>query len=409
MQEINFNVNQLNFEKARLKFNPFPTTALPEENPSITADRDIAVEKFVQIVNNLQNNHKSSVAVFVGDWGSGKSHLLRVCNTAVREKLYTTEGGVFPILIRSPGRSMLDFLNEIFLGISRARLTQLSNQIVKRYIETNRQTVQHLVLRNYKQKFSEGKYMLDELLEEIQIIDLFKKIRRDLPITLQDEDLFYAILFLSQVSSRIRSWSWIAGSKLSSDDKKRLNIMGDNDGNRKAKAMLKDLVQIILHAGYDSTIIFIDEFENIATVPSNQRKIFQDDLRDVIDEFNEVALIVAVTPSVWQQFEEQTTALTRRLRSNLVQLTKFGNGEIKELLEKYLKKARIEDNTSIESFPNCELKFVPFTNDAIELILKESQGIVSNILEDCKKCLDVFIVSDEEEISETLVKKTLDY
>ena len=410
MQEINFNTNQLNFKKARLKFNPFPSTALPEESPSITADRDVAVEKFIQIVNNLRNNRESSVAVFVGDWGSGKSHLLRVCNTAVQKKLYTTDGGVFPILTRSPGRSMLDLLKEIFSGIDRARLIQLSNQIIENYIKKNKQTVQNLVLRDYKQKFNEGKYKLDELLEEIQIIDLFKKIRKDLPIALQDEDLFYAILFLSQASSRIRSWSWIMGSTLSRDDKKHLNIVGNNDDNRKAKIMLKDLVQIILHVGYGSVIIFIDEFENIATVPSNQRKIFQDDLRDTIDEFHEVALIVAITPNVWQQFDEQTTALTRRLRSNLVLLTKFGNNEIKELLEEYLKKARIEDKTNTEkSFPSCEPKFVPFTNDAIELILKDSEGVVSDILEDCKKCLDDFIVSDEEEISETLVKKTLDY
>ncbi len=410
MQGINFDENVVSFEKAHLRFNPFPSTALPEENPSITADRNEAVEKFVHIINNLRNHHESSVAVFVGDWGSGKSHLLRVFNTAIQDKLFTANGGVFPILVRSPGRSMLDFLKEVFSGLNRARMTQLSNQIIEKYIEENKKKVEPLVLRDFKQKFNDEKYKLEDLLEQIEIIDFFKMIRKDLPITLHDEDLFYSILYLSQVSSRIRAWSWIMGSTLSRDDKNRLNVLNNNDDNKKAKIMLRDLVQIIIYVGYSSAVIFIDEFENIATVPSNQRKIFQDDLRDIIDEFNKnVALIVAITPTVWKQFEEQTTALTRRLRSNLLQLKKFGDDDIKELIKGYLKKARISKETIKikEEFPDCDPALAPFTNESIDLILSDSEGIVSEILEGCKKCLDDFVNSEEKNISQTLVEKTL--
>ena len=408
MEEINFETSTRDFTKACLKFNPFPTTAIPEENPSITADRDEPREKFISIVNNLRVNRTPSVSVFVGNWGSGKSHLLRVFNTAVQKKLSNIENGVFSVLIRTPGRSMLDFLKEVFSGINRTRMIQLSNQIILEYIKKNKSKVEPLVLRNYKQKFNDDNYKLDDLLEEIQINNLFKMIRNDFIINLNDEDLFYAILFLSQTSSKILAWSWIMGGTLSRSDKMKLNIGGNNDDNRKAKIMLIDLVNIILHTGYGSIIFFIDEFENIGTITANQRKIFQDDLRDIIDEFDSgTALVMAITPNVWEQFQGQTTALTRRMRSNVTILEKFNNDDIKELLQKYLKTARINDKDIPRLFPNCNPTFAPFTNSAIESILEDSEGNVSDILEDCKKCLDVFINSDEREISKKIIEKTL--
>ena len=97
MKNIKFDETPKDYSKAFLKQNPFPSTALPEENPRITADRKNAIEKFVHIINNVRHKGESTVAVFIGDYGSGKSHILRVFNTNVLEKLFISEKNVINV------------------------------------------------------------------------------------------------------------------------------------------------------------------------------------------------------------------------------------------------------------------------------------------------------------------------
>lgn len=71
MKDIDFEIENKEFQKAFLNQNPFPGTAIPEDRPRITADREDAKEMFVNLVNGLRQDGDSAVAIFVGDWGSG--------------------------------------------------------------------------------------------------------------------------------------------------------------------------------------------------------------------------------------------------------------------------------------------------------------------------------------------------
>lgn len=297
----------------------------------------------------------------------------------------------------------------MFTGIGRSRIIELSNKIIKNYIQKNKLFVKDLVFKEYKEKFKKDDYNLEELLEKIQIVNLVKEIRKDFEFV-RDDDFFHALLYTAQKSSRIPAWNWLVGAKVSIEDKKLLQIVSSNDQVSKSKIVLKDLVDIIKSLGYKGVVFFVDEFENISAIPSNQRKIYQDDIRNIIDEFaKNVAIFFATTPTAWKEFESEPTALTRRLRSNQLMLKRFGEKDIRELIADFLQSKRI--HASIQEikdrYPNCNEKFAPFTDNAIDLILSESDGIVSDILEICRKSINQFVSSNNKEINDSFVKELL--
>lgn len=409
MKDIDFEIENKEYHKAFLKQNPFPATAVPESRPHITADRDDAKEMFVNIVNGVLQDGESAVAIFIGDWGSGKSHILRVFHTSIEDKLNYSKGGIYPILVSTPGRNFLDFTKEIFNGVGRTRIVELANKIIEEYIQQNKAHVKNLVFKEYKEKFENNDYNLEDLLENIQIINLIKEIRYKFEFV-RDDDFLHALLYTAQKSSRIIAWNWLIGTMVSVEDKKSMQIISSNDEVNKSKTILKDLVDVIKSLGYKGIVFFVDEFENISVIPSNQRKIYQDDIRNIIDEFTKnVAIFFAITPTAWKDFESEPTALTRRLRSNQLMLKRFGEKDIRELIADFLKSQRSENMyQEIKStFSNCEEKFAPFTKDAIDVILSESEGIVSEILELCRKSINKFVSSKNDEINSEFVKELI--
>lgn len=409
MSQIEFEKAKKDYSQALLEKNPFPATALPAESPSFVSDRKDAINKFVTLVNGVRLEGKSSVSVFIGDVGSGKTHLFRVFNSAIQEKLYKPNKGVFPILAPHPGRNFLDFSLEVYTGIGRIRLTQFANSIIEKYIEKNRSEIKQLVKKDFLDKFEKNDFDLEDLLENIQIINLYKNIRKTISY-IRDDDILFSILYLAQPSSRVRAWTWLTGSTLTKEEKEHIGVLESNDDVKKSKIMLKDFVELILHNGYEAIVMLVDEFENIKTVPTNQRKIFQDDLRSIIDEFTDkVALLFAITPPAWKDFEKEPTALTRRLRSNMLVLRPFKHNDAKDLIKEYLKSVRIstDKNKITQKFPKCQPELIPFTDDSLDEILEISRGLVNEILEGCNKVLDYFVSTTESEITKSIVKKAL--
>jgi len=391
--------------------NPFPALTVPEENPRITADRHESIKKFKDRITNLRLHDESSVMVFVGEYGSGKSHLLRVFSTAVLDQLDNPDDGVFSVLIKSPGRNFLDYFIEAINGIGLGRMIRLSNKIIERYIQENPLIVKQLLDNKIMSQFESKQYKLDELLEHTQINDLFTKIRKSFLKDVKESDLAYALLYLSPLSTRSIAWNWFFGSTMGRDDKTKIQITDSNNDSRRAKMFLRDFAQILEIIDYKYVVFFIDEYEKISVIPENHRKIFQDDIRDIIDTFpKRVAMFFAVAVHPWREMEKETTALMRRLRTNVVELSKFNEDDIKELIQKHIETFRkSESNTKIikEKFPNCSTELAPFTEDAIKSIYDESTGIVSDILEKCRLVLEYAVENNEKEINTKTVKKAL--
>src|SRR2546425_567333 len=90
--------------------NPFPSTAVPSEVALTTADRQAALRRFTDALSTLFADSSSSVTVLLGDYGTGKSHLLKLFKVSVNSKLISGTTPTLAIYVKSPGRSIRDLL-----------------------------------------------------------------------------------------------------------------------------------------------------------------------------------------------------------------------------------------------------------------------------------------------------------
>lgn len=407
---IDFTEVKRDYSKVGLRRNPFPALAVAEENPRITADREKARDKFLNVMYNLRQEGESATVVFIGDYGNGKSHLLRVFYTAVKEQLYSMNQGTFPILVKSPGKNIVDYVIEIFSSVGLEMMIKLSNKVIKDYIENNKTEFIEFLQDDFKQKFKDAEEMpIEEILQYTRKKGFFEKMRKTKFSAIVEDDFLFSFLHLSTSSNRSTAWNWLSGAKISKEERDTIMATSLNENARKAKLYLRDFIQILMNIGFGTVAFFIDEFEKLVQIPASQRKTFQDDIRDIIDQFTKrVALFFAVTPHEWDVLDREPTALGRRLRNNIVQLLKFNEKDTRELIELYLNSERIDTDSILkEKFPNCDKEFAPFTIDAIDEIIVQSDGMVHSILEYCRTTLEFFILHDFPEINKAIVKKAL--
>ena len=77
-----------------LKNNPFPTIGIPGDRITFCVDRDKIKARFKDVLSELIFNENSSITVIVGDYGTGKSHLLKLFKQSVNEELLPQENPV---------------------------------------------------------------------------------------------------------------------------------------------------------------------------------------------------------------------------------------------------------------------------------------------------------------------------
>lgn len=406
---VDFTDETRDYSRAYLKRNPFPALAVAEENPRITADREKARDRFLNVMYNLRHEGESATVIFIGDYGNGKSHLLRVFYTAIKDQLFSMEGGTFPILIRSPGKNIVDYVIEIFSSVGLEMMTKLSNKVISKHIEKHEDEFVDFLEDKYKQEFKKDDESIEEILSHTRIQSFFNTMRKTVFSSIVEDDFLFAFLHLSTMTKRSLAWNWLSGAILSKEDRDSIMTAGSNDNARKTKLFLRDFVHILFDSGFDNMTFFIDEFEKLVQVPASQRKTFQDDIRDVIDQFpKHVALFFAVTPHEWDVLDKEPTALGRRLRNNIVELPKFNEKNTIDLIGQYLASERIKGTYDLKKdFQNCNPNLAPFTNEAVDTILEKSDGMIHSILEYCRTILEYFALSDIPEINKSIVKKAL--
>lgn len=387
------NLRKKDYSKYYLKMNPFPTSAVPEEVPPFTADREREKEHFKNMIGELINNNRTSVTVFVGEYGSGKSHLIRAFKHVVNKQLFSFSDGAYAIYVRSPGRNFLDFYMEFIDDIKRENLTVFAERIISDYIANNRSTVKKFI---YDDELKKRINVIEEdiplLLQSSMIIDMFKDIANKNFTTLKNTDVLYSLLYTAHPTLSAYSWKWFLGSKLTRDEMEYINVRSSIDNPRTAYAVLNDFIKILNIIGIRYVVVFADELEKLTTIPSNLRTVYQDDLRHLIDDYpHGMGIFFAITAFHWQQLNKETTALTRRLEDYVYGLELFKAEQVKELIEKYLEYGRMTEFDKSKMIKECEPTLYPFTNESVEEIYALTQGVCSKIIRLCRKCIEYLI------------------
>lgn len=396
-----------NYEKFYLKRNPFPAIGIPEETPFITVDRETVIKRFQNAIGELLETGKSIVTVMVGEYGSGKSHLLRLFKNSVNMQLLSSEG-TLAVYIKTPGEDFSYFFQGFIDGVGPDLLTQLSSKFIIKCMKSEQRLLKHVIGEEAKKKFQYPEVRVQEVLHQLRILDLINDLKAS-KFSKIDSDLAQTILSMADPKFSSISWKWLLGEHLDIDEKGLINVSTSFDP-KETYRLFCDFVKLLQEIGVKNLVILVDELEKITLLQRTKKAKYQDDLRTLIDDHpTNVCFYFAIAPRQWQDLTMEPTALVRRLKGNWYLLEDFKESETKELIEKYLFSARFDQYPAKQiqnSFPSCEPSMFPFTKESVEIISKESRGVVSDILLICRKALE--LLCDTEEYS-VITRELVEY
>ncbi len=391
------NLKPRNYTPFFLKRNPFPAIGVPGDTILITVDREPVIKRFKNVIAELRNNETSIITVLVGDYGSGKSHLLKVFKQEVNKQLLSRENGTWAIYIKSPGEDFRDFFLGFIEDIGRSLLTKYSEEIIREFIEENKSKIANIIYdQKVKTSFTAGNFNLSELLQKSQHLELFRWIKEERFQEIQSTDLVNAFLSLSHPDYTSKAWRWFLGERLGGKGEFVETSIEDDDT---AYFTFRNLVDLLRVIGITSLVVLLDELEKITFIDARKRVKYQDQLRRMIDEFpKNMCMYFAIAPRQWESLTKESTALVRRLAGNWYILEEFKMDNTRELIEKYLYSVRVDQFSSKEAkakFSDCEPSLCPFTTESIDAIQKASKGLVSSIILLSRKLLEY--LSDHQE------------
>jgi len=396
-----------NYEEFFLKRNPFPAIGVPSSDILITVDRNTEIERFRNVISELLDYGTAIITVLVGEYGSGKSHLLKVFKSSINAQFLSQDNGALAAYVKSPGEDFRNFFLAFIEDVGRSPLTQYSEEVVRGYLEKNKKEAESYIYSEEARKtFRKGDYDIGKLLQSCTHIDLFKKIKAEHFPDVSAGDLVYAFLTLSHPDHSSKAWRWFLGEHLDKEEKASASIEMTIDDDEIAYAMFQSFVILLKAIGITSLVIAVDELEKITFIHASKRVTYQDFLRRMIDDHTKnLCFYFAIAPRQWTELTKEPTALVRRLAGNWYLLENFDRDYTKELIEKYLYSARLEGFSSRDAkskFGDCEPSLCPFTNESVDAVQKLSGGLVSSIILICRKLLEYLYDNKDKYNSITL-------
>ena len=136
--------------------------------------------------------------------------------------------------------------------------------------------------------------------------------------------------------------------------------------------------------------MFIDEFEEVNSLPLLQKKRLFNDIRHLIDtNIDNFNLIIACTPHGWETLYEENAALVRRFSANIIFLEALNPNNALALTEEYLQRYRNQSHLSLlQENSKCE-KIFPFTKDAIVELCSLAKGNIGEYLKYCSIAIEM--------------------
>jgi len=346
-----------------LLVNPFPHLLVPEEKPEIFVDRIEVMSTLGRVLRRVMETGESSTAVIVGGYGTGKSHILKYTKWRINE---TMSNGV--ALYVTPGRSIRDFymnfMEQLGLEFFRSALATLP--------EAEREEVRQLTI------FEDEP--LPRALPEEAVVGMSPDFRQ----ALQN--------LLVRRKARL-SWDWLLGAQLIANERREIDVHTWLSKDSQVLDAFNSVARLARSLGVRVTCVLIDELEKVTDLGKPDRQRYYDSLRNLLDANPDgLCLIAGVSRQGWRDLREHGHPLRRRLIRNVSELEPFSAEDAKELIRRYLMRARQRYAEALElppeqvqqeiasQRPGLDPELFPFTVDGIDRINGLARGIVSEIL-----------------------------
>ena len=300
-----------NYTPLLLTRDPFPSIAIPEDFPAFTVDREELLEHFKDTLSTIQSNGSSSISVLKGEYGSGKTHLLKVLKTSVNKYLSSRTPRFFAIYAKSPGKSPPELYYSLIEDLGRAFLEEESKRIVTEYLlKIGDDAWGYLYSKDVKRNLNLKDLDLEEYLKNARTFDLYADVKSKSFGNLSNPDEATAFLLLSHPEYGSLAWRWFVGERLDKATRELFKL-ADNVDSEDAYSTIISLTQLLHLVGVEFIIFLVDEFEKLVKLSTIARGDYADIfLHYINDNPSKLGIFFAISPKECDVLLDESNAFT---------------------------------------------------------------------------------------------------
>lgn len=377
-----------------IEFNPIPRSGTSNINGSDRVNGSLAplnpkveneVWRFIRdslTPNAVDKSDQFISATIVGDYGSGKTHLLMY----VRAKLNQIRDGhkflkPYTIYVDNPGGSILEFIGTIISKIGEENMRKyvwnhimeviMADEEVKGKIKYMAPT-QGMLFQGEGESpdpFNEAntisyKKFLDAILRNISSANKkrFDTYFSELVKTILEKDTqdstvaYYFYDFISSDFGINKTWEALTSGSLKQMSGKEF-------------AVIKYIVKLLKREGFTHVFILIDEFEDLTAgrLTKAQLDNYIHNLRTLLDQHREWCLLFAMNPLAMDRLKKVSPPLADRISVRLIELDNLNTEEVGNLIKNYFNLADFKSD-------------IPVTPEALAYINKICDGNARRVL-----------------------------
>lgn len=386
MNESDLLEEKRSYGSFNLKENPFPYSPVPEDDVTIFTDQEHVKQALIDVLGTAVSTGKSNHLVVTGKYGNGKSHTLKYGKRLVQSNSNSIVG-----YVPQPGSNFLDIYHEFMYDLGYEFFRELSHEYLAEVINEQEIELEEGIAdgKDMEQAIEDGDILLSEVIpvavRQLKDISKFTDFARAFVHLVYDDTSLYA-------------WQWLSGEGLRYEQRKEMEIHTDIDDDNKAVKAFTSVKKLFQYLDYGQLCVFIDEFESIGRLAPKKKQNVLNSLRHVMDmNPRGISLVIACAPEVWQDVMSEYHAFAERIGRE-VALKPLDQEKTQILIGEYLE-AYSEEGKEVVN---------PFTDDAVQIILRSSQGNIRQVISLCGRLLDRTVDEQKTTIDGEFVSKYTD-
>jgi hypothetical protein len=399
----------------KLLFNPLPLTGIARDDvafPPLNANIWKAVLEY--ITSTYKQQEYRGLAL-VGDYGMGKSHLLKFLNLKINSILGSQEKQLpsIAVLIENPGTRPGHLIESIMEHIGRDKFTKYLSVVLLNEIRKSCEKDGKAFLESLQSgitRYTAGETELAEVFSESNLSNFKAFVRAALEAGAVKEKLeefskkVIALKVVDNYNAAEQFTNLLFGDELvahRSWDAITQEIQTKKSSEASLDEFLKSVIKILRAQGFGHLYVLLDEFEDIL-ISGKLSKPKAAEYLGVVKLFvnqhiPEISIIIGVSPLGWRETRRVSPGLAARFQE--AQLPALTEPEARELLRRYLSLARGAE------FKEYEEKIVPFDLAAIRKLLKMSESNYRTYLVNCQRLIEYAVSSNVTEINSSVVQR----
>ena len=366
-----------------LEENPFPYSPVPDDDPEVYCGQDHVADAVSDTISTLLGTGKSKHLVITGKYGNGKSHTLKYARSLVRDREDVLVG-----YVAQPGEGFLDIYHEFMYDVGFDEVQSIAYEFLAQVArdETDKNPIGADAMESL---INDGEVLLSELVPAT--------VQRLSDIT-KFADFARAIVHMVYEDTNLYAWQWLTAEGIRYEQRKEMEIHSALDDDTMGVRAFTSFKNLLLELDYTGVFVFIDEFEAIARLSNKNKQATLNSIRHLMDQNGSgLSILFACAPEVWQDVMSEYHAFSERIGRE-VALQPLTAEDINDLVKSYLDRARENTTDAVD----------PFTDEGLDLILRQSQGNIRQVLSLCSQSLDEAVEKNIPKIESKVIQTVID-